>query len=110
MTWILCRTWVWSIVVNNISLAILIEEERWVDALEIEFVRIAPALEWVLCLNDDVTETTRELGGNHVECLVVLVIDNLRSIDTCRNAAVMQFKLGHTVENMANLLPVHHIC
>ena len=60
-------------VMNDISLAVVIEEEARVDAINLlQIDRFAPALGWVLGLDEEVAGT--HIGGNHIESLVLFVI------------------------------------
>ena len=58
---------------NDISLAVVIEEEARVDAVNLlQIDRLAPALGWVLGFHEEVAGT--HVGGDHIEGLVLLVI------------------------------------
>ena len=60
-------------VVYNVALSVVIEEEARVNAVNLlQIDRFAPALGWVLGLDEEVSGT--HVGGNHIEGLVLLVI------------------------------------
>ena len=79
-------------IVYDVALAVVIEEETWVDTIYLWQVdRLAPALGWVFRLYEEVASA--HIGGDHIESLVLLVVVDGRCEDTTRYVLSLQWHL-----------------
>ena len=97
------------IVVNHIGFTVLIEEERGVDAAEIEFLHLAPSLERIFCFHHQIADVAGNLGGDHVKGIVIGIVLDRRGVDPRTDATIMNDQLRFPVEHMSQLLPVHQV-
>ena len=95
-------------IVYNVALAIVVEEEAWVDAVYLRQVdRFAPTLLGVFALYKEIASP--HIGGNHIEGLVLLVVADGRSEDAARNVLPLQRHLRFAAEHVARWGPVHQV-
>ena len=98
----------WGVVVHDVSLTVLIKEERRVDTAHLfQINRLAPSLCRILTLHIEIT--LAYIGSNHIESLVLLVIRYCRGKDTSRHTLIAERQLTLTVEHMTYLLPVDKV-
>ena len=95
-------------VVDDVSLAVVIEEETGVDAVDLTQInRFAPSLQRVFRLHIEVA--CPYIGGNHIEGLVLLVVADGWRIDAARHMLPLERHLRRTVEYMARRSPVDQV-
>ena len=95
-------------VVHDVSLSVLVEEERGVDAVNLwQCDGVAPAFARVFCLHEEVAHS--HVCGDHVERLVLLVVRDGRCKNASADALTLQRQLFRTVEHVSYLRPVHQV-
>ena len=97
------------VIVHNVRLAVVVKEQRGVDAIESQFDGIAPTFEGVFGLHHHVADATGNLGGDHVKGFVGWVVDNLRGVDAGAYTTILHLQLRGTIQHMADGGPVHQI-
>ena len=82
-----------SVIMNHIRLAVIIKEDRGVDTVKIQLDRITPSFERIFRLYNDIPESPRKLGGDHIESIIIGVILDGRSIHAGTDTCIMYFQL-----------------
>src|SRR5690606_19122548 len=98
-----------GIVVHHIGLSIIVNEKGGIYSIEVQFYGIAPTLPRVFGLNDNVSKSTTNMGGDHIEGVVMGIVGDPRSVYTLADPDLLHLQLGASLQDMADLGPVHQI-
>ena len=70
-------------IVHDICRTVFVEEERRVYSVYLrQWYGFAPSLMWVGCLHEEIAHA--HAGGNHVECLVLRIVFDIRRKNSTR--------------------------
>jgi len=78
-----------GIVVYYVCLTIVVEKHGRINAVELQFVRIAPPFEGIVGFHHNVSEITGKLGSNHVKRIVIGIILNGWSVNSGTYASIV---------------------
>src|SRR5690606_35960797 len=80
-----------GIIVHHIGPSIVVKENRWIYAVEIQHYRITPALPGVFGLYDHISQTTPNMCGDHIEGVVMGIVCDSRSVDSLAYSDLFHF-------------------
>ena len=77
----------------DVGFSIVIEENIRIDTFEIQFDWVTPSFHRVFGFYHHISHSSRELGGNHIEGIIVRIVSYGRCIYAGTDTGIFHFEL-----------------